>query len=177
MPRRKLTSNPYFIHPKQKNRWKEAKRGTWTTTSMQRRLDPQLQHRTETEQTVIPETPPPPQQASTPEELPTTDTIPTTNESAENDTIDYTQDGNLPDDSVDEPDDGAYTAGEKDLAAYFMNSYIPALKQLNDIFNQLFSDIYPVFEEAPEAVKRHVLASHNDGRDNGGGGGGSPSPV
>ena len=40
MSRRNLSKQPKFIHPAAKSRWKETKRGTWTSTSRNRQLPP-----------------------------------------------------------------------------------------------------------------------------------------
>ena len=167
MSRRNLSKQPKFIHPAAKSRWKEAKRGTWTSTSRNRPLPPPIPE---------PEAEPEHDNPSTPQ----MDTPPMTTprEEEEEPEIDMNNtdiadlanvDYDIPTDADvfreaerEQPQPTRHIIGGQDLVNFMYNDFIPAMEKIYKFREELEQQVIPGLEEVSSTLLR-IFREHQDG--------------
>ena len=149
MPRRNLSKQPKFIHPVAKSRWKEAKRGTWTSTSRNRQLppiEPEPEVEPEHDNPSTPQVDTPPMMTpETGEEEPEFDK--NNEDIADVANVDY----DIPTDAGVFREAGQqptrHIIGGEDLVNFMYNDFIPAMEKIYKFREELEQQVIPGLEE------------------------------
>ena len=165
MSRRNLSKQPKFIHPAAKSRWKETKRGTWTSTSRNRQLPPAVPEPEAEPEHDNPSTPqmdtPPTTTPETREEEPEIDMNNTDNADLANVDYDIPTDADVFREAEQQQQPTRHIIGGPDLVNFMYNDFIPAMEKIYKFREELEQQVIPGLEEVTTLLR--IIRKHQDG--------------